>query len=70
MHPVYARRRLLDPGQRMDNRQWHALGGGKGEILQAALGLRAPIGLFRHCDLAEAVDFNPRVVGQGALLMS
>ena len=51
------RGRLLDDAERAHERQRHGLGADP-EILQAALGLRAPIAICRHFDGAEGVGLD------------
>ena len=55
---VHPRRRLLDEAQRMDDLERHLLARAEREILDRALGLRAPIGVGRDLDRAEAVGFG------------
>ena len=61
MHAIDPRRRALDPRERVDDRQRHALVRGKCEIMPAAFGLRAPIGLGRNLDSADRVAFGSPV---------
>ena len=67
---VHPRRRLLDDAERADQRRRHALAADS-EVLQAALGLSAPIGVGRHVDRADRVRLAPgfrRCVGHGRAL--
>src|SRR3546814_13104748 len=65
MAAIHPRRRLLHDGQRVDDADRHALIGTEGEILDAALGLRAPIGAGGHFDGADAVCFGAGIAQVG-----
>ena len=67
---VHPRRRALDPRERVDDRQRHPLVRGEGEIMPAAFGLRAPIGVGRNLDLADAVAFDPRLAHASIILVT
>ena len=58
------RRRELDDAERAHQRQRHGLGADP-EVLQAALGLRAPIAIRRHLDRAKGVglDAHGKIAG-------
>src|SRR5262249_38309854 len=53
------RRRALDEGEGMDERQRHAIGADL-EVLERALSLRAPEAVGRDFDFTHRVGFNPR----------
>ena len=55
---IHPRRRLLDEAQRVDDLERHLLARAEREILDRALGLRAPIGVRRDLDRPEAVGFG------------
>ena len=55
------RRRLLDEAQSVDDLDRHLLARAEREILDRALGLRAPIAIGRDLDRPEAVGFGARV---------
>ena len=61
---VDPRRRLLDEAEGVDDLDRHLLARAEREILDRALGLRAPIGVGRDLDRPEAVGF-----GAGAVVM-
>ena len=71
---VDPRRRLLDEAERVDDLDRHLLARAEREILDRALGLRAPIGVGRNLDRPEAVAFDAgaavhhRPPGQGPIL--
>ena len=55
---IHPRRRLLDEAQRVDDLERHLLARAEREILDRALGLRAPIGVGGDFDRSEAVGFG------------
>ncbi len=57
---VHPRRRLLDQRERMNDLDRHPLARAEREILDRTLRLRAPIGVRRDRDLADAVALDPR----------
>ena len=63
------RRGELDDAERAHQRQRHGLGADP-EILQAALGLRAPVAIRRHLDRAEGIglDAHRKIAGHRANL--
>jgi hypothetical protein len=68
--PVLAvdpRSRLFHRGLRVDDLDRHALVRGEGEVGQAALRLRAPIGVGRDFDGADGIGFGARL-GHGLSL--
>ena len=60
---VHPRRRLLHEAQRVDDLARHALVGAEREILDRALGLRAPIAVRRDLERSEAVGLGAGVGG-------
>src|SRR5262249_48921028 len=56
--PVHLGGGALDDSQRADQRPRHPLGADP-EVLDRALGLRAPIAIGRHLDRAEGVGLGP-----------
>ena len=55
---VHPRRGLLDEAERVDDLERHLLARAEREILDRALGLRAPISVGRDLDRPEAVAFG------------
>jgi hypothetical protein len=60
---VHPRGRLLDEGLGVDDADRHALGRAEREIVDRALGLRAPIAVRRHLDRADGIRFGPGLAG-------